>query len=91
MFKAQDDEGDQGFGDEASTLALIRKISGMDADRLTNVVAQNKEKYLGLIQADETEAASFGISGTPGFIVGTTLIAGADQLAVFKAAIDKEL
>ena len=91
MFKAQDDEGDQGFGDEASTLALIRKISGMDADRLTNVVAQNKEKYLGLIQADETEAASFGISGTPGFIVGTTLIAGADQPAVFKAAIDKEL
>jgi len=91
MFKAQDDEGDNGFGDEASILALIRTITGLDADKLKNVVAQNKEKYLGLIQADETEAASFGISGTPGFIVGTTLIAGADQPAVFKAAIDAQL
>ena len=90
MFEAQDEEHG-GFGDEASTLALIRTISGMDADRLKNIVAQNKDRYLALMQADQAEAASFGISGTPGFIVGTTLIAGADQPAVFKAAVEKEL
>ena len=90
MFEAQDEEH-AGFGDEASTLALIKTISGMDADRLKNVVAQNKDKYLALMQADETEAASFGISGTPGFIVGTTLIAGADQPAAFKAAVEEQL
>ena len=90
MFRAQDEEHG-GFGDEVSTLALIKTISGMDADRLKNIVAQNKDKYLALMQADQAEAASFGISGTPGFIVGTTLIAGADQPAVFKAAVEKEL
>ncbi len=90
MFVAQDEEHG-GFGDEASTLALIKTISGMDADRLKNVVAQNKEKYLVLMQADQAEAASFGISGTPGFITGTTLIAGADQPEAFKAAIEAQL
>src|SRR3989344_4203045 len=89
-FEAQDEEH-AGVGDEASTLALIRTISGMDADRLKNIVAQNKDKYLALMQADQAEAASFGISGTPGFIVGTTLIAGADQPAVFKAAVEEQL
>ncbi len=91
MFEAQDDEGDQGFGDEASILALIKKIPGMNADTLKALVAQKKDAYTADQQADREEGARFGISGTPGFITGTQLIAGAESLSVFKKAIDDQL
>jgi|SRR3989344_2208838 len=91
MYEAQDDEGDQGFGDEASILALIKKIPGMDAAKLKALVATNKDKYLAVIAADQQEGASFGINGTPGFITGTKAIDGAQPPAVFKAALDEQL
>ncbi len=91
MFKAQDDEGDQGFGDEASIVAIIKTISGMDADKIKADVAANKAEYQKKISADLEEGKSFGINGTPGFITGKTLIPGAAELASFKAAIDPQL
>lgn len=90
MFRAQDEEH-AGFGDETSILALIRGISGLDADALKAKVAEKREEYLKLIDEDRTEGTKFGIQGTPGVITGTTLIPGADSLATFKAAIDKQL
>lgn len=91
MYKAQDDEGDQGFGDEASILALIRKIPGLDANKLKSLVAQKKAVYDAAIQADTEEGQKFGIQGTPGFIIGTKSIDGAVSFAQFKAAIDSQL
>jgi len=91
MFVAQDDEGDVGFGDEPSILALIKKIPGMDADALKAKVAANKDTYQQLISADRSEGASFGVGGTPAFITGTTLIPGAVDLSTFKSAIDEQL
>jgi len=90
MFKAQDEENG-GFGDEDSLLALIRTISGLDANRLKQQVADKRDAYLALIDEDRTEGAKFGIQGTPGVITGTTLIPGADDLSTFKAAIDAQL
>lgn len=90
MFIAQDEENG-GFGDEASILALIKTVPGLDADRLKKLVADNGEKYLELIAADRAEGASFGINGTPGFITGKTLIPGAEPPETFKAAIDAQL
>lgn len=90
MFEAQDEEHG-GFGDEASILALIRTISGLDAERLKAKVAEKRDTYLALIAEDQAEGASFGIQGTPGFITGTTLIPGADDLSAFKTVIDAQL
>lgn len=91
MFKAQDDEGDQGFGDEASIVALIKKIPGMDAAKIKADVAANKAAYQTKIDADRAEGTSFGITGTPGFITGKTLIPGAAEFSSFKSAIDAQL
>ncbi len=91
MFAAQDDEGDQGFGDEASIIALSKKISGIDAAKLKALVASKKDAYTKFIQDDLTEGSGFGISGTPGFITGKTLIAGADDISAFTKAIDAQL
>lgn len=91
MFKAQDDEGDQGFGDEESILTLIKTIPGMDGNALKAKVAAEKDAYMELISADRDEGAKFGINGTPGFITGKQLIPGAVSLPTFTTAIDAQL
>lgn len=90
MFKAQDEENG-GFGNEATILKLVRTIPALDADRLKTQVAEKREEYLALIDADKAEGIKFGIQGTPGFITGKTLIPGAEKLETFKAAIDAQL
>lgn len=87
MYHAQDEEHG-GFGDEASILALTKKISGVDASAVKARVAAKADAYTQAIAADKQEGQSLGINGTPGFIIGTTLIPGAAPLATFTAAID---
>lgn len=91
MFKAQDDEGDKGFGDAASIDALIKKLPGFDLAKIKALVAQKKAHYDAAAQADQQEGSKFGIQGTPGFIIGTQAIDGAVAPAQFKAAIDSQL
>lgn len=91
MFKAQDEEGDEGFGDEASIIKLINGLGGMDTKALKADVTANVEDYSQKIAADRAEAAALGITGTPGFITGKVLIPGAVGIDEFKKAIDPQL
>jgi predicted DsbA family dithiol-disulfide isomerase len=43
------------------------------------------------VQADMKEARSFGITGTPGFLVNGRVISGAQPLSEFEAVFDEEL
>lgn len=90
MFEAQDEEHG-GFGNEESILALIETLPALDAVRLKQQVADNRDAYLAFITEDQTEGASFGINGTPGFITGTTLIPGAADASTFVSAIEEQL
>jgi len=91
MFAAQDDEGDVGFGDLDSVKALTAKIPGVDVNKVTDLVTKNKAKYDAAIMADRNEGATFGINGTPAFIIGTTMQSGAQPPATVEALIDAEL
>lgn len=92
MFKAQDEEGDQGFGNAQTIDALIKsQFPKMNGAAIKADITENRSAYDAAIQADQQEGASFGITGTPGFITGTTEIDGAQQLAAFAAAIDPQL
>lgn len=91
MYEAQDEEGDQGFGDAASIDALIKKIPGLDDAKIKAQIAAKKAQYDAAIAADQQEGASFGIQGTPGTIVGTKSVDGAQDPSVFTAAIDSQL
>jgi protein-disulfide isomerase len=91
MFKAQDQEGDQGFGNAATIDALTNKLAGFDDAKIKTNLAANKAKYDAAIQADTAEGAKFGIQGTPGFVIGTKSIDGAVPPAQFKSAIDSQL
>ena len=89
MYKAQDQEGDVGFGNATTIDALIKSQFPQINDASVRAdIAKNKASYDAAMQADEAEGTKFGINGTPGFIVGTTLIAGAEPLSSFTAAID---
>jgi protein-disulfide isomerase len=90
MMVAQDEENG-GFGDEASILELIKTMPDIDGDRIRALVAEKKSDYEKSIDEDRQEGVSFGIQGTPGFITGTKLIAGAADPSVFKSAIDEQL
>jgi protein-disulfide isomerase len=93
MFDAQDDEGDQGFGDAASVEKLTRTVPGIDTDRVLKLVDSKKAEYLKAIAADRAEGASFGINGTPTVILGTQLLTGTPLYSIdsMSAAIDAEL
>jgi protein-disulfide isomerase len=90
MMVAQDEEHG-GFGNEDSIISLSDSISGVSGAKLKALVAQKTEVYIKGIDADKAEGASFGIQGTPGFITGTKLIAGAADPSEFTAAIDAQL
>jgi len=91
MFKAQDAEGDRGFGSEPSILKLIGTIPGMDANRLKALVAQKKKDYDAMATTEQQEGVTFGVEGTPGFVTGKQSIAGAQPPNIFLAAIDTQL
>ena len=82
---------DKAFGTQASIEALSRTIPGVDVDRVNALVAQNGSAYAAAAEADRTEGTSFGITGTPGTIIGTTMIPGSRSYDELKVLIDAEL
>jgi protein-disulfide isomerase len=92
MFNAQDDEGDQGFGDQASIVAMTKaQVPAIDTDKVVALVAQKKAQYDAAIGADRSEGSSMGINGTPAIIIGTTLVGGAESYENIAPLIDAEL
>jgi len=88
MFAAQDQEGDQGFGNAASIDKLDATIAGIDAAKVAADVKANKASYDAELDADKAEAQKVGVNATPSFVIGTQVIAGAYPYATFKTAID---
>jgi protein-disulfide isomerase len=92
MFNAQDEEGDKGFGNSDTIVALIKaQFPKMDSAKLVALIAANKTQYDAAIDADRAEGASFGIQGTPSVIIGTTLLQGAQTYQAVSALIDAQL
>ncbi len=88
MYAAQDQEGDQGFGNAASIDKLDATIAGIDAAKVATDVKANAAAYDAMMDADKVEAQKAGISATPSFVIGTQMIAGAYPYATFQAALD---
>lgn len=91
MYQAQDEEGDQGFGDAASIDKLNATIAGLDATKIAADVKANTATYQAEADSDKAEAQKAGVNATPSLIVGTQLIQGAYPFGTFQTAIDAEL
>jgi protein-disulfide isomerase len=95
MADAQDQEGDQGFGDQASIVTMTKsKVPAINTDNVVALVTKNKTAYDAAITATRTEAQNLGITGTPSIIVGKQLFSAlspADFYTQISGAIDAEL
>ena len=83
-------------GGEESTLNLaamdaLSSRLGFDVERLATLRSDNAAEYQAAIEADRSEGQSFGINGTPGTVIGTTLVSGAQPFANVQALIEAEL
>ncbi len=76
MFVAQDDEGDEGFGDLASIEKLAGTIKGLDVAKVSALVKEKRGDYEKEVTQDRTEGAALGINGTPTIVIGTKLLSG---------------
>jgi protein-disulfide isomerase len=88
MFVAGPDS--KGTLNVAAMDALSSEL-GLDVARLTALRLEKNDEYQALLDADRNEGQSFGINGTPGTIVGTTLLSGAQPFSALKPLIDAEL
>lgn len=91
MYTAQDQEGDQGFGNAASIDKLDAKIPGIDAAKIAADVKANTATYQAMVDADKVEAGKAGVNATPAFVIGKKIILGAYPYATIKAVIDDVL
>lgn len=92
MYTAQDQEGDQGFGNAASIDKLDATIAGIDATKVASDVKANTSTYQALVDADRAELQKLTAQpATPTFIIGTELIPGAVPYETLKAAVDAVL
>ena len=92
MFNAQDEEGDKGFGNQATIVAMVKKeLPAIDTDKIIALIAANKTAYDTAIAADRAEGASYGINGTPSVIIGTQLLQGGQTYPNVAALLDAQL
>ncbi len=90
MHKVQG-QAQGGLGKEASILKLTANISGINASKLKALVASKRPAYEKVIADGQMQGSQVGIGGTPGFVIGTKLIEGAQPLQEFTTAIDSQL
>ena len=62
---------------------------GMDVEVFTECI--DRGAYIATVRADMAEANSFGITGTPGFLINGRVLTGAQPIEEFEAIIDSEL
>ncbi len=91
MSAAMAAQADEAFGTDASIKALLGTIEGVDAARVSALVEEKRSEYAAAAAADRAEGASFGITGTPGTIIGTTMVPGSQSFATLQGLIDAEL
>jgi len=70
-------------------LKKYAKEIGLDAGGFAECL--DSGKYASRVQQDTSEARSYGIGGTPGFIVNGQVVSGAQPFAVFEQIIEGEL
>ncbi len=81
-----------GWATDAKILSITTGVLGAtDAQRVMQLAKTNAAAYQEEMDADKAEGAAMGISGTPGTIIGTELISGAQPYAAFQAAIETAL
>jgi len=91
IFEKQDSEN-SGWGNKDDIIALTKTILGdSKTNKVSSLMVSKQAEYQKGMDEDKVEAGTFGIDGTPGTIIGTNLISGAQPYSAFKQIIDLTL
>ena len=84
--KFHDEVFESGISSEEAIKDLVKKV-GANLKK----VERNLKKAEDIVEEDMKEAGKFGISGTPGFLVGGITVSGARELSHFENIINRHL
>ncbi len=90
MFDAQGEENG-GWATKEKILTITQTVPGIDTAKVGILMIQKQSEYMKAIEADRTEGEKFGINGTPGMIIDSQFINGAQDYSVYKQLIDSLL
>ncbi len=88
LFESLPNEGHPPVGDDV-VISIAEQVGVADMDRFRSDYASTEIREA--VAADSAEAKSFGISGTPAFLIGTQFISGAQPIEVFEQVIAQEI
>jgi protein-disulfide isomerase len=74
---------------EDADLGKYAADTGLDMDKFNACIAS--PEAAAKVRADMAEAVDAGVTATPSFGIGGTLVRGAQPFSIFKSAIDSEL
>ncbi|OGM25633.1 hypothetical protein A3D00_02705 [Candidatus Woesebacteria bacterium RIFCSPHIGHO2_02_FULL_38_9] len=78
-----------GWGTKDKLMVMTKAVLGSSqANKVSSLADQKKAEYQKAIDDDKTEGGKFGVTGTPGFVLGNQVIAGAVPTSNFETAID---
>ena len=81
-----------GWATKEKILSITTGVLGANVtSKVSQLVATKGTDYQKQMEADKTEGTQMGITGTPGAIIGTQLVSGAQPYASFKKTIDAAL
>lgn len=72
-------------------LDAVSTSLGLDTARIASLIEENKATYSASLASDKAEGQSFGITGTPGSIIGTSIVGGAQPFSAVQPLIEAEL
>jgi protein-disulfide isomerase len=91
VYDAQGTEN-TGWATHDKIMSITSSVLGMSlANQVDALVTSQGAVYQKEMDADKTEAASFSVTGTPSFVIGSQLIVGAEPYDQIKSAIDAQL
>ncbi len=81
-----------GWATHDKIMSITTTVLGTtDATKINQQVTVNEAAYQKEMDADKTEGASYGVTGTPAFLIGKRLVVGAQPYAAIKQVIDLTL
>lgn len=81
-----------GWATQDKILSITKSVLTTDeTNKVVQLVKTKGAEYQKQMDADKAEGTGFGISGTPGSIIGTHMVEGAQPYAAFKQVIDLAL
>ena len=81
-----------GWATHDKIMSITTSVLGAtDANKVNQLVTANGTMYQKEMDADKAEGSAFGVTGTPGFVIGKQLVEGAQPYAAIKQVIDLTL